>query len=233
MGEKTRVVIALDHTDLDEALRVVDMTQERVDFYKVGSVLFTSAGPRAVGEVRSRGKKVFLDLKFHDIPNTVFGAVAGAAAMGVYMLTVHCAGGAEMMRAALKGAEASMGVAPVEVRPKIIGVTVLTSLAGAHDTAKRVLDYSRDAVAAGIDGVVCSPLEVGQIKRAWGQKLLAVVPGIRLAEDGKDDQARVGTPGRAASDGADFVVVGRSVTGSSDPPSTLAKVLREIEDAGR
>jgi orotidine-5'-phosphate decarboxylase len=182
--------------------------------------------------VKSRGKKVFLDLKFHDIPNTVSGAVEAAAALGVNMLTVHCAGGVEMMRGALKGADAgSRGAGGA--RPRIIGVTVLTSLAGTADTAKRVLDYSRDAVAAGIDGVVCSPLEVGQVKRAWGTKLLAVVPGIRLAEDGKDDQARVGTPGHAAADGADFIVVGRSVTGSPDPAGTLAKVLREIEGEGR
>ena len=233
MGEKTRIVIALDFTDLDEALGVVEITKDQVDFYKIGSILFTSVGPRAVERVMSQGKKVFLDLKFHDIPNTVSGAVRGAAAMGVHMLTVHCAGGIEMMRGALKGAEAGLRGEAGAARPKIIGVTVLTSLAGTGDTPKRVLDYSRDAVAAGIDGVVCSPLEVGQVKRAWGQKLVAVVPGIRLAEEGRDDQARVGTPGRAASDGADFLVVGRSVTGSADPHGTLAKVLREIEGARR
>ena len=230
-GPKTKVAIALDTGDLAEAKRIIEATEAQVDFYKVGSILFTASGPAAIDLVTSRGKQVFLDLKFHDIPNTVMGAVAGAAARGVYMLTVHCAGGLEMMRAAAKGAQAGSGKAAGSSVPKIIGVTVLTSLAGRGDAAGAVLDYARDAIAAGIDGVVCSPLEVGQVKRAYGRKLVAVVPGIRLGGQASDDQARVGSPGQAARDGADYIVVGRSVTGADDPADALARVLGEIEGA--
>jgi len=224
---RTEVVIALDSGRLDEAMRVIEATRDRVGFYKVGSILFTSAGPKAVEAVRSSGRQVFLDLKFHDIPNTVMGAVGAAAAMGVYMLTVHCAGGVEMMRAALEGA----GRGPE--RPRIIGVTVLTSLAAGGDTFARVLSHARSAAEAGIDGIVCSPLEVNHVKRTYGEKLLAVVPGIRLGDQGTDDQARVGTPGQAVRDGADFIVVGRSVTGAQDPSRTLIKVLEDIDGARR
>jgi orotidine-5'-phosphate decarboxylase len=231
-GGMTKVVIALDSGDLEEARRTVDALADRVDFFKVGSILFTSAGPKAIEAVRRREKQVFLDLKFHDIPNTVMGAVAGAAAMGVAMLTVHCAGGQEMLRAALKGAQAGASKAAGATRPKVIGVTVLTSLAGQPDTPQRVLDYAGEAVAAGVDGVVCSPLEVGEIKRAHGRKLLTVVPGIRLSDQARDDQARVGTPGQAARDGADFIVVGRSVTGASDPRAVLERIIGELEAGG-
>ncbi|MFZ1947163.1 MAG: orotidine-5'-phosphate decarboxylase [bacterium] len=227
----TRVAIALDTGDLGEAERMIEATERQADLYKVGSILFTAAGPAAIDLVTSRGKQVFLDLKFHDIPNTVAGAAAGAASRGVFMLTVHCAGGLEMMRAALKGAETGSGRIVGRSRPKIIGVTVLTSLAGRGDTAGAVLDYARDAVAAGVDGVVCSPLEVGQVKRGFGKKLLTVVPGIRLGGQASDDQARVGSPGQAARDGADFIVVGRSVTASDDPAGALARVLGEIQGA--
>ena len=228
---ETRVVIALDTNDLAEAKRLIDLTEDKVEFYKVGSVLFTSTGPAAVEAVRSRDKQVFLDLKFHDIPNTVMGAARAAAAMGVYMFTIHCAGGLEMMRAALAGARAGFAAHAGEARPRVLGVTVLTSQATSEGTAGRVLEYARDAVVAGLDGVVCSPLELGQVREAHGRRLVTVVPGIRLAEEGRDDQARVGTPGRAARDGADFIVVGRSVTGSRDPRGTLMKVLQEIQTA--
>jgi orotidine-5'-phosphate decarboxylase len=230
---KTRVIIALDSSDLEEARRVVDVTAQQVEYFKVGSILFTAAGSRAVETIKSRGKKVFLDLKFHDIPNTVMGAVAGAAAMGVDMLTVHCAGGLEMMRAALKGAETGALKNPGTGRPKVIGVTVLTSLAAGADTLARAVDLAGEAVAAGIDGVVCSPQELGGIRRVHGRKLVTVVPGIRLSDQASHDQARVGTPGQAARDGADFIVVGRSVTGAADVSGTLAVILREIEESGR
>jgi orotidine-5'-phosphate decarboxylase len=248
MAAKTKVIIALDCNRLDEARGIVETTREQVGIYKVGSILFTACGPKAVEMVRAQGREVFLDLKYHDIPNTVMGAVEGAAAMGVSMLTVHCAGGTEMIRAALKGASLhqttprhsavnSAAGLPTGTdgvtRPRIIGVTVLTSLAGRSDTLARVLDYARDAAGAGVDGVVCSPLEVSRVKHAYGDRLLTVVPGIRLGEQGKDDQARIGTPVQAARDGADFVVVGRSVTASRDPGETLRRIQAEIGDAWR
>jgi orotidine-5'-phosphate decarboxylase len=244
MAAKPRVIIALDTNRLEEAEEMVKGFGDRVEFYKVGSILFTAAGPAAVRMVRAHGKEVFLDLKFHDIPNTVMGAVAGAAEMGVAMLTVHASGGPEMMRAALDGARgrpdagarggtvpggrsSGMGVA----RPRVIGVTLLTSLAGGDDVAARVLALARDAARAGLDGIVCSPLEVGPIRRDLGPDLVTVVPGIRLARDARGDQARVGTPGQAAKDGADFIVVGRSVTAAEDPRAALAAIRAELEGA--
>jgi orotidine-5'-phosphate decarboxylase len=187
--------------------------------------------------VRAHGKEVFLDLKFHDIPNTVMGAVRGAAELGVSMLTVHASGGPDMMRAALKGAEgkpgACAGGGAGGARPQVIGVTLLTSLAAGGDAAAQVLALAHDAARAGLDGIVCSPLEVGQIRRDLGPKLVTVVPGIRLAGDARGDQARVGTPGQAVRDGADFIVAGRSVTAARDPRAALDAIRAEMEGAGR
>jgi orotidine-5'-phosphate decarboxylase len=235
VAARPRLIVALDCRDLDEARRIVEMTKDQVDIYKVGSILFTSRGPAAVEMVRSQGKEVFLDLKFHDIPNTVMGAVEAAAAMGVSLLTVHCSGGLEMMRAALRGAgaEALEPTRPARrARPKVFGVTVLTSVTMGEDTLRAVTEAARSAVAAGIDGVVCSPLEVGHLKRTFPDKLLALVPGIRMSSQARDDQARVGTPRQAARDGADFLVVGRSITSADRPAEALAAILGDIEAAG-
>jgi orotidine-5'-phosphate decarboxylase len=226
----TEVIIALDADDLDEAKRVVDMMGDRVGFYKIGSVLFTRFGPRALEVAKKAGKQVFLDLKFHDIPNTVRGAVRAAASYGVSLLTVHTAGGVEMMAAAADGASEGADRAGVE-RPRVIGVTVLTSIATEGNLLDTVLERAGDAARAGIDGIVCSPGEVGSVKQAHGDRLLAVVPGIRLADQQANDQARVGTPGQAAADGADFLVVGRSVTGSDDPQAALNRIMEEIANA--
>jgi orotidine-5'-phosphate decarboxylase len=226
---KTRVIIALDCEDLDEARRVIDLTQHHAAMYKVGSILFTRFGPEAVRLVKDAGSDVFLDLKFHDIPNTVRGAVKGACAWGVDMLTVHASGGREMMAAALEGAGAGAS-ASGRARPRIVGVTVLTSLAR-EGTLDRVLELADDAAQAGIDGVVCSPREVSHIKHAAGDSLLAVVPGVRLPDQQRHDQARVGTPGQAARDGADYIVVGRSVTATEDPRATLSRIFEEVANA--
>jgi orotidine-5'-phosphate decarboxylase len=224
-----RVIIALDCEDLKEAGRVMDLTGTYAAMYKVGSILFTRFGPEAVRLVKQAGGEVFLDLKFHDIPNTVKGAVRGACAWGIDMLTVHASGGRAMMAAALEGAAAG-AAASGKARPRIIGVTVLTSLAG-EGTLDRVLELADDAAQAGIDGVVCSPREVRHVKQAAGGGLLAVVPGVRLADQEQHDQARVGSPGQAARDGADYVVVGRSATATEDPHATLARIVEEIENA--
>jgi orotidine-5'-phosphate decarboxylase len=226
MAAAPRVIVALDTGKLEEAEEMVKGFADEVDFYKVGSILFTAAGPAAIGMVRSYGKQVFLDLKFHDIPNTVMGAVTGAARLGVAMATVHASGGLEMMRAALEGALSGGGT-------RVIGVTILTSLAGGRDVAAEVMALARSARQAGLDGVVCSPLEVGEIRRALGPDFLTVVPGIRLASDAHGDQARVGTPGQAARDGASFVVVGRSIAAARDPRRALAAVKAELADASK
>ncbi|MFH1312692.1 MAG: orotidine-5'-phosphate decarboxylase [Candidatus Eisenbacteria bacterium] len=227
---ETGIILALDFDRLDQAERMVEVTHEQVDVYKIGPILFTRFGPGIVEFAKNTGVKVFLDLKFHDIPNTVRGAVRAATSLGVNMLTIHASGGIDMMRGALEGAEEGSKAFATE-RPLIIGVTVLTSMAGQGDTLTQVLNLAGDAAKAGIDGVVCSPLEVGRVKEAHGDRLLAVVPGIRLGGDEADDQARVGTPGQAVRDGADFLVVGRSVTGASAPEEALARILKEVEDA--
>ncbi|HVP57026.1 MAG TPA: orotidine-5'-phosphate decarboxylase [bacterium] len=237
MAHEPRIIIALDTSNLSEAEAIVEGFGDQVEFYKVGSILFTSAGPAAVRMVRGHGKQVFLDLKFHDIPNTVMGAVAGAARLGVSLVTVHSAGGPDMMRAALEGAARQSGkggsTSVAGSRPRVIGVTLLTSLAAGEDIGARVLALAKDAARAGLDGVVCSPLEVGAIRQALGPDFITVVPGIRRADDAKGDQARVATPGQAARDGAHFLVVGRSVTAAKNPRVALGEIVAELEAVGR
>jgi orotidine-5'-phosphate decarboxylase len=225
---RTQVVIALDMQDLDEARRTISATRDMVGIYKVGSILFTRHGPEAIRPVKDAGKQVFLDLKFHDIPNTVKGAVRAACAWDVDMLTIHASGGMGMMTAALEGAEE--GPSSGGTRPRIMGVTVLTSVAR-EDALERVLELADEAAQAGIDGIVCSPKEVRHVKQATGKGLMAVVPGVRLREQRKDDQARVGTPGQAARDGADYIVVGRSVTAAEDPLEALSRIVEEVRNA--
>ena len=226
---KTDVIVALDLDDLEAARRVIESTRDRVGTYKVGSILFTRFGPQAVRVVRDRGREVFLDLKFHDIPNTVRGAVKAACAWDVSMLTVHASGGGLMMEAALEGAEEGSARSG-GTKPRIIGVTVLTSLAR-EDALDRVLELADEAAQAGIDGIVCSPREVRHVKQATEGRLMAVVPGVRLPEQQKDDQARVGTPRQAARDGADYIVVGRSVFGADDPQAALSRIFEEVTNA--
>jgi orotidine-5'-phosphate decarboxylase len=229
---QTRIILALDCDSAQEAERLVDLTTDAVDVYKVGSILFTADGPEALGMLKRAGKDVFLDLKFHDIPNTVKGAVKAACRWGVGMLTVHCSGGVGMMQAAMAGAVEGADLHGGE-RPRIIGVTRLTSMVGNGGTVGRVLELAGDAVEAGIDGVVCSPREVGKVKMAFGDSLVAVVPGIRLPDQTRDDQGRTGTPGQAAHDGADYIVVGRSVTASESPAAALDVIRKEVVNARR
>lgn len=227
---QTKVILALDFERLEDARRMVELTSDQVDMFKVGPILFTAYGVRIIDTVKESGKGVFLDLKFHDIPNTVRGAVRAAAVHGVAMLTVHTSGGVAMMQAALEGAGDGAAAAG-GVRPLIMGVTVLTSMADEGDMTGQVLDRAGRAADAGIDGVVCSVREVGKIKQTYGQRLMAVVPGIRLSDQAADDQARIGTPAQAAAGGADFIVVGRSVTKSKNPNETLARISEEVGNA--
>lgn len=229
---QTKVILALDFDRLDETQRMVELTGEQVDMYKVGSILFTAFGSRVVEAVKESGREIFLDLKFHDIPNTVKGAVRAASSMGVGMLTVHASGGVAMMQAAMEGAEEGKA-AHGGRRPWIIGVTMLTSMVAEGDTTGRVLELAGKAADASIDGVVCSALEVGRVKQTYGERLMTVVPGIRFSDQTADDQARVGTPGQAAGDGADFIVVGRSVSKAKDPAGILARIREEIRNAYR
>lgn len=228
----TEVVIPLDLSTLDDALSLVDRIGDGTDFYKVGLQLFTAEGPAAVGALRERGKRVFLDLKLHDIPDTVAGAVESAGRAGAELLTVHASGGARMMTAAAEAAE--------EAGVRLLAVTLLTS-AGATDieevwgrsissVSDEVVRLASNAVDAGIDGVVASPLEVSVLRGELGPHVLLVTPGIRLEGDARHDQTRVATPVQAARAGANLLVIGRAVTASPDPAATLSRIRRDLRE---
>jgi len=202
--------------------------------FKIGSQLFTAEGPRAVERLAKFGAGIFLDLKFHDIPNTVAGAIRAAAELpGVRLVNVHALGGKEMMRAA------AQAVARMKKRPRVIGVTLLTSMDEAAlskvgilgPPLKRAVHLARMARLAGLGGVVTSPREVTDIRRACGPKFLTVVPGIRPAASAADDQSRIATPGEAIRAGADYLVVGRPITAATDPRAAAKQILEEISAA--
>ena len=218
-----------------------------IGIFKINIHLFTAAGPAAIEKLRQLGPEIFLDLKFHDIPNTVSGAVSSALALpGLRLLNVHALGGLEMMRAAAKARDESK--LPKALRPKVLGVTILTSMDNSAlknvgisgPASKRVVSLARLTKKAGLDGVVASPQEVRAIRRACGKDFLIVVPGVRpifAGGDGAkgkrkaDDQARVATPAEAIRDGADYLVVGRPITAAPDPEAAARAILDEIASA--
>jgi orotidine-5'-phosphate decarboxylase len=228
-------IVALDFWMSEAALQMVDLLGNRCDFYKVGSELFTVAGPAIVRQLVARGKKVFLDLKFHDIPNTVEKAVAAAAELGASIVTVHASGGDRMMRAAVAEAGPSC---------EIFAVTVLTSLTradlaavrggssaedgAATDLTEEVLRMAILAANAGVAGVVCSGLEAPMLRDHFGQGLKLLVPGVRLPGDDRGDQSRVVTPAAAAQAGASYVVLGRTVTSAIDPASAMDRAVASL-----
>ena len=220
--DASRVIVALDFPSGEEALDFLDLFPAgEKPFVKVGMELFYAAGPRIVAALKARGHKVFLDLKLHDIPNTVRRAMAALSALGADMVNVHAAGGAAMMAAAIEGLQTGGGP-----RPLAIAVTQLTStspemlrdeLLIATPMDETVLRYASNARGAGLDGVVCSPLEAAAVKARCGQSFLAVTPGVRFADSAPDDQRRVMTPEAAFAAGSDFIVVGRPITRAPDP----------------
>jgi orotidine-5'-phosphate decarboxylase len=227
------LIIALDLPDRERALDLVDRLGEDAAFYKVGSQLFTREGPALVRELKAREKRVFLDLKFHDIPNTVARAGESAAELGVDLLTLHAAGGSAMLEAA-RAAAGDDG-------PALVGVTLLTSFTAADVEAVwgKEIRSMRDEVArlaavaadAGIDGVVASALEVEAVKRKHGLAFLVVTPGIRPEGELVGDQVRTATPADAVRAGADFLVVGRPIYAAADPVEALDRVLAQIAQA--
>ena len=229
---RDRLIVALDTPDLAAAEALVDRLAGVVAHFKVGSILYTAAGPAAVEMVRKRGARVFLDLKYHDIPATVTGAVEAAVRLGVGLLTVHASGGAAMLRAAAAAARAAGSD-----RPRIVAVTVLTSLDRAtlygelgvpvavEGHAVNLALLARDA---GCDGVVASARESGRLRALLGPAMLIVTPGIRPAGGRADDQVRIATPAAAIRAGADYLVVGRPITEAADPAAAAASVLAEI-----
>jgi orotidine-5'-phosphate decarboxylase len=226
-----RIVAALDTADLQRAEALADsLAPPRCGVLKVGLELFGAAGPEAVRRVGARAP-VFLDLKLHDIPNTVAGAVRALLPLRPAMLTVHAAGGAEMVEAAREAADTAG-----EARPILLAVTVLTSL-GAEALAEtgvfdppeaQVLRLARLALANGADGLVCSPREAAAIRAAFGAGPLLVVPGVRPAGSAAGDQARTATPAEAVAAGADWIVLGRPLTGAADPAAAAASVAAEL-----
>jgi orotidine-5'-phosphate decarboxylase len=221
-------IVALDRPTMRDALAIVDQLGDSCRFYKIGSELFTREGPPVIEAVRATGADVFLDLKFHDIPNTVRESARAAAASGVRLLTVHAAGGAEMVRAAVEGAGRACGV---------LAVTVLTSLDAASLGAAwgresvvvehEVVRLAGIAAAAGAHGVVCSGYEVAAVRAAFPE-LAPLVPGIRLPGGEAHDQSRVSTPAAAARAGARYLVLGRAVTGAADMAAAIAAVAAAL-----
>jgi orotidine-5'-phosphate decarboxylase len=232
-----RVLVALDTSTAAQALALADTLRGSVGGFKVGNQLFTSAGPEIVRSLAARGDRIFLDLKFHDIPNTVAGAIASAAALGVWMVNVHASGGPAMLRAARDAADRA--AASTGSRPLVIAVTVLTSLD--HDALNsvgvsaspidQVLRLADLAQRAGLDGVVASPLETAALRQACGPDFVIVTPGIRggSAHASPDDQQRTMTPAAAVAAGASYLVVGRPVTSADDPRSAAERIAAEIE----
>ena len=230
-----RVIVALDFPAEAPALALVERLDPAMCRLKVGKELFTRLGPRFVEGLVARGFDVFLDLKYHDIPNTVAAACAAAADLGVWMVNLHASGGRRMMVAAREQ------LAQRQVRPLLIAVTILTSLATedlvevgfAGDPESNVLRLSRLAAAAGLDGVVCSPREAAAIRAAVGDGFRLVTPGVRPASASLDDQKRVMTPGDAMAAGASYLVVGRPITAAGDPLERLRAIDAEVRVALR
>ncbi|AUB83335.1 orotidine-5'-phosphate decarboxylase [Candidatus Thiodictyon syntrophicum] len=234
MTDPKPIIVALDVAAKAPALALVERLDPTRCRLKVGNELFTRLGPSIVRTLHKRGFEVFLDLKFHDIPNTVAAACAAAADLGVWMLNVHCTGGAAMIAAARARLDQVGGARrPV---PRLIGVTVLTSL-DADDLAavgcpgeprERVLRLAELGRRAGLDGVVCSPQEAALVRRALGPGFLLVTPGVRPAGAAVGDQKRVMTPAQAIAAGADYLVIGRPITGAPDPAAALAAIEQEL-----
>jgi orotidine-5'-phosphate decarboxylase len=236
--DATIPIVALDVATRDAALAMVHRLGDRCRFYKVGSELFTAEGPSIVRAILDEGADVFLDLKFHDIPNTVAGAVRSAAGLGARLLTVHGSGGGVMLAAAQRAAEESgAGIG-------ILAVTALTSF-DAHGLAeawgrddelnveREVLRLASLAAGARLHGIVCSGEEAGGVRALFGDRLALLVPGIRLAGGATHDQRRVMTPAAARRAGARYVVLGRAVTAAPDPGEAMSRVLAELRDAPR
>ncbi len=239
---RSSLIVALDFDSLSTALKFAKQVADLVGMFKIGSQLFTSAGPEAVRQVAQLGADIFLDLKFHDIPNTVAGAVLASAALpGVQLVNVHALGGSAMLRAAAQAISA--GVPMGADRPRLLAVTILTSMdqkavrevgiAGPPEA--RVVKLAKLAQKAGVDGVVASVRETKAIRKACGREFLIVTPGVRSKDTAagakKDDQMRTATPSEAIRAGADFVVVGRAILAAADPRAAAQEIVDEIASA--
>lgn len=226
------VIIACDFDSRAQTLEFLDMFGAVKPYVKIGMELFYAQGPQIVRDIKQRGHKIFLDLKLHDIPNTVMKAMRVLSELDVDMCNVHAAGTRAMMEAAVKGL-----VRPDGSRPLLVAVTQLTSTSQERMRDELLIDrpmpdvvmsYARNAMQSGLDGVVCSPLEAGAVHSACGNSFLTVTPGIRFADDSAGDQVRVTTPLKAKELGSDYIVVGRSVTAAADPRAAYDRCVREF-----
>jgi len=222
-----KIIVALDVATKEKALELVKQLRDKISFFKIGLQLYTAEGPEIVRAVLSTGAKVWLDIKLHDIPNTVARAVESANNLGVHMLTIHLSGGSEMIRAATTARANNM---------LLLGVTVLTSateqtlreIGITHTVEEQVLRLARWGVEAGIDGVVASPHEIKSLRAEFGDKIKIVVPGMRPSWSEPGDQKRFMTPREAIDAGADYLVIGRPITAHSNPREAVRKILDEI-----
>jgi orotidine-5'-phosphate decarboxylase len=229
---RNKIIFALDVNGLSEIDRYAEILYGRVGMFKVGKELFTSCGPAAVKTVQRHGGQVFLDLKYHDIPNTVANAMLEAARLGVHLVNLHALGGGEMMESAARAVQNEFG----KERPKLLAVTILTSSNEAtlrqigieHSVQDMVVRLARLARESGMDGVVASPLEIGLIRAACGPDFLIVTPGVRPSFAAADDQKRIMTPVEAVRTGADYLVIGRPIAKAADPAAAAEMISDEI-----
>jgi len=228
------VIIACDFSGADKVFEFLDRFGEKRPFVKIGMELFYSAGPEIVKKLKERGHKIFLDLKLHDIPNTVKKSMKVLSEMGVDITNLHASGTVRMMEAAIEGL-----TRPDGTRPLLIAVTQLTStdqesmeqdLLIKEPIDKVVLHYAKNAAKAGLDGVVCSPLEAGKVHEACGNSFITVTPGVRFADGDVGDQKRVMTPAEAKKIGSDYIVVGRPITAAEDPVAAYDRCVKEFVD---
>jgi orotidine-5'-phosphate decarboxylase len=232
MSNNGDVIIALDFPSKADVFGFLTQFHEEKPFVKIGMELYYAEGPQIVREIKARGHKVFLDLKLHDIPNTVKRAMRILAGLGADMVNLHAAGTIPMMRAALEGLARADGT-----RPLLVAVTQLTSTSETQLRGELLIDasmpetvirYAKNAREAGLDGVVCSPMEAAPVKAACGQAFLTVTPGIRFADSAADDQRRVTTPAKARLNGSDYIVVGRPITEAGDPVAAYRKCVQDF-----
>ncbi len=234
-----RLIVALDVHSMESVQQLVGQLGDRVNYYKVGMELFYSAGSQVINYLRQQNKDIFLDLKLHDIPNTVGQGLATLTQLGATMLNVHASGGFSMMQAAVKAVKNKASALQMP-RPKLIAVTVLTSMDENEwsglgynvDLSQQVIHLSQLAQKAGMDGVVASPQEAAQIQKVCGSEFIIVTPGIRPSGTAIDDQSRIATPAGALKNGAHHLVIGRPITAAANPKQAVKDILREMRDLG-
>ena len=223
-----RIIIPLD-MEYTSAVSIADKLDPNICRLKVGNQLFTSSGPKIVKTLHDKGFEIFLDLKFHDIPNTVYESVKSAANLGVWMINVHASGGSKMLDASKKALEG------FDKPPLLVGVTILTSISeeilteiGFNNLDKQVMRLTKLAERSGLDGVVCAASDASKVKQTCGESFLTVTPGIRPRDADLNDQSRTSTPKEAIANGSDFLVIGRPITGSEDPTNALENIYKEV-----